>query len=1161
MRFCPADRCFIQVFVALLYVAVLLPCPQADATLSFLRSLISVPAHMNAGQPGGLMENSNCSTTLDKSASITVVDPFKTPKRKWRTQSKCAKMESSLSQLSSYQKIQGSQFSDTTQSSGLCPVNGNTCSNQPELLKHTEQSVAKCMQPRVCLTDILKTKLGQDYLNRWSHSQHKEMLLGKLGGSSVFSKSGNSRANSKWGVLLSSEQSDFVTASNGKGSPVHSECGDLPTYGTSEGLHAQNRHTDPLTYCKRRGMMSHSQSTQLHSRRTEAQSQSKGLGFQNSSLTSPCSVEDSVLSPVESALSDRSCHKTLSYTLCQEENLSPSSVSSKMRSCSVLLRGHWSATLQRSPTQIISNNGFPLNLGKNGQAIHSLENEDGTSIKASEKVGALFESLKCSNYSSGSEDPSIEVTQKVRMSNSDLDSWMKGQLELGAGTPGTPGVSRKSVLRLTTETSCLASKSIHPESSCKEPADALLLEEESSDVCPETQAYAVEQKCFVNDKPKKREKGVLSESQPYHSPLKKPKLSPPEPIVLSSDEEVEEDAEGVVNVAPIQSPSQSALQLTTEPQDSTSEQDPLEELSLQDETDKPVGHEISQAPLVFQFPFSALHVGRVRVEPNGNIMITAHGITIPLKDPSGKVEVSLALVPSQILRYGVWSCDVLELNREKPPSIFFFLWMRDDAAKVLCMELSPIHPPEVLGPVSPFVLLALNEPLDSAQEGLLGTHMKVLSLNSDNPDLMVSFTWAQGLALIRKSGDAYLLSVLGQDLSPFPDQQKGQDEQEQHPQDEEVSHFVPLQKERPARQRPSYTLCCRRNRDLYAVSVGLNPGSPWSRYKHQGTARRFILFPPPPAKGGISVTTEDLECLDTGKFLNDVIIDFYFKYLILERAPKEIAERSHVFSSFFYKRLNWKDSVSKGVASYPTQHRRHQRVKTWTRNVDIFRKDYLFIPVNQEAHWYLVVICFPGLEKPQLMQWIDPAVLKMSAVESGFESQASDGLSPIGITCEEDGQERLAGGMEGGRETSAHCLQAPECTKLGCQRDTVCRRPCILIMDSLKLSAHERVFKLLREYLEVEWEVRRGTPRDFTPETMSGSHCNVPLQDNSSDCGLYLLQYAESFLENPVVHFDLPLHLEDWFPQQTVRRKREEIRDLILSLYSKQLLGGGTWKS
>ncbi|KPP79531.1 hypothetical protein Z043_100883, partial [Scleropages formosus] len=281
----------------------------------------------------------------------------------------------------------------------------------------------------------------------------------------------------------------------------------------------------------------------------------------------------------------------------------------------------------------------------------------------------------------------------------------------------------------------------------------------------------------------------------------------------------------------------------------------------------------------------------------------------------------------------------------------------------------------------------------------------------------------------------------------------------------------------------------------------------------------FILFPPPPAKGGISVTTEDLECLDTGKFLNDVIIDFYFKYLILERAPKEIAERSHVFSSFFYKRLNWKDSASKGVASYPTQHRRHQRVKTWTRNVDIFRKDYLFIPVNQEAHWYLVVICFPGLEKPQLMQWIDPAVLKMSAVESGFESQASDGLSPIGITCEEDGQERLAGVYKTWL-SKGHCL-----------------------------------------YLEVEWEVRRGTPRDFTPETMSGSHCNVPLQDNSSDCGLYLLQYAESFLENPVVHFDLPLHLEDWFPQQTVRRKREEIRDLILSLYSKQLLGGGTWKS
>lgn len=58
---------------------------------------------------------------------------------------------------------------------------------------------------------------------------------------------------------------------------------------------------------------------------------------------------------------------------------------------------------------------------------------------------------------------------------------------------------------------------------------------------------------------------------------------------------------------------------------------------------------------------------------------------------------------------------------------------------------------------------------------------------------------------------------------------------------------------------------------------------------------------------------------------------------------------------------------------------------------------------------------------------------------------------------------------------------------------------------------------LSARYLQSEWEVRRGSPRDFGPDQMKSSHCHVPLQDNSSDCGLYLLQYVECFLK--VKHF------------------------------------------
>ncbi|XP_043076099.1 sentrin-specific protease 6 isoform X2 [Puntigrus tetrazona] len=346
-----------------------------------------------------------------------------------------------------------------------------------------------------------------------------------------------------------------------------------------------------------------------------------------------------------------------------------------------------------------------------------------------------------------------------------------------------------------------------------------------------------------------------------------------------------------------------------------------------------------------------------------------------------------------------------------------------------------------------------------------------------------------------------------------------------------------------------------------------------------GPIIKLLVYPPPPAKGGISVTNEDLHCLNDGEFLNDVIIDFYLKYLFLEKLKKEDAGRSHVFSSFFYKRLNQRERRNAvDTSNLPIQKRKHNRVKTWTRHVDLFQKDFIFVPINESAHWYLAIICFPGLEKAHveanpLYHAQTQAHSTAASTDGGSEElddvrqhtavphrpqQYTDGLYRI-IECY---------GTEDSHNSDDQSSCQDECSEDDSLVDdsgsfekaeltskpTVCKQPCILIMDSLRGPTRSTVVKTLREYLEVEWEVKKGSKRSFGKDVMKGSSPRVPQQDNFSDCGVYVLQYVESFFEKPLPSFHLPMNLLDWFPQQRMKTKRDEIKDLILKLQTQQQL-------
>ncbi|XP_042602216.1 sentrin-specific protease 6-like isoform X2 [Cyprinus carpio] len=357
-----------------------------------------------------------------------------------------------------------------------------------------------------------------------------------------------------------------------------------------------------------------------------------------------------------------------------------------------------------------------------------------------------------------------------------------------------------------------------------------------------------------------------------------------------------------------------------------------------------------------------------------------------------------------------------------------------------------------------------------------------------------------------------------------------------------------------------------------------------------GPIIKLLVYPPPPAKGGISVTNEDLHCLNDGEFLNDVIIDFYLKYLFLEKLKKEDAIRSHVFSSFFYKRLNQRERRNAvDTSNLPIQKRKHNRVKTWTRHVDLFQKDFIFVPINESAHWYLAIICFPGLEKahvepnplyqPQTQAQsaavssspptdggsdeLDDvrqhtAVPHRSAADVNRQQQYTDGLHRI-IECYGTDDPHHSDDQSSCQdECSEDDSLVDECASFDkaelTSKPTICKQPCILIMDSLRGPTRSTVVKTLREYLEVEWEVKKGSKRSFGKYVMKGSSPRVPQQDNFSDCGVYVLQYVESFFEKPLPSFHLPMNLLDWFPQQRMKTKRDEIKELILKIQTQQQL-------
>ncbi|XP_043118391.1 sentrin-specific protease 6 [Puntigrus tetrazona] len=324
--------------------------------------------------------------------------------------------------------------------------------------------------------------------------------------------------------------------------------------------------------------------------------------------------------------------------------------------------------------------------------------------------------------------------------------------------------------------------------------------------------------------------------------------------------------------------------------------------------------------------------------------------------------------------------------------------------------------------------------------------------------------------------------------------------------------------------------------------------------------KKLVVYPPPPAKGGITVTEDDLNCLEEGEFLNDVIIDFYLRYLVCVQQEVEDASKYHVFSSFFFKHLTQSDHRRlPGTTDVSIQERRHSRVKTWTRGVNLFEKNFIFVPINQMAHWYLAVICFPG----KISQTSD-LDLHLNGRRYSVEYLCDQSPpNPMSLFYSPESSKQLSRWSPSiDEQDQSFCFLSDDEAEDGDQTiknrsvlngdGNVSEQPCILIMDSLTCSGRSSVVQILQEYLQEEWKVKMGSEQSFGNGVMDGLSPIVPKQDNYTDCGIFLLQYVESFLKDPPQTFHRNMDLNGWFSQSTVKKKRRQIKRLILRLHRQQ---------
>nr|XP_027096831.1 ubiquitin-like-specific protease 1D isoform X3 [Coffea arabica] len=112
----------------------------------------------------------------------------------------------------------------------------------------------------------------------------------------------------------------------------------------------------------------------------------------------------------------------------------------------------------------------------------------------------------------------------------------------------------------------------------------------------------------------------------------------------------------------------------------------------------------------------------------------------------------------------------------------------------------------------------------------------------------------------------------------------------------------------------------------------------------------------------VSVETicySDLDCLAPQAYLSSTIMNFYIRYLQVEGLTSKATESEscnyHFFNTYFYEKL-------KEALGEKDIENSFAKLRRWWKRIYIFEKAYVLIPIHENLHWSLVIICIPDVE-------------------------------------------------------------------------------------------------------------------------------------------------------------------------------------------------------